>query len=370
MPEVIQPQGKVLSHDRLFKSLLGRFLPEFMHLFLPDLASRLDMTGVKFLQQELVGDHGKVVDLLAEVRLAATGVTVLIHIEVQATQEAGFARRMLTYYVRITERHGRAVAPIAIYLFEPKAQDTIKEADTNKDGHDGEDSGGDSSCGTRGCRQEPEGDICQLEAWVDDRLGVETLRFTFYALHLRRVKWRELAGVHNPVALALLGVAGRRLGDSDERVQVAVGFYRGLVQSVVELQDRQLLTGFFEVYMHLSGEERRRVRQVLESFSPKEAEVVEQIWTPLHEEGFQEGLAKGYMEVILRQIRKRFGQLPPDVDTAIRALPAEQVLELAGVLFEIATLEELRVWLGAHAEAVREVGGGNGADHDPVAPDK
>ena len=97
---------------------------------------------------------------------------------------------------------------------------------------------------------------------------------------------------------------------------------------------------------------------------------MEQIWTPLHEEGFQEGLAKGYMEVILRQIRKRFGQVPPDVGTAIRALPAEQVLELAGVLFEIATLKELRVWLGAHAEAVREVGGGNGADHDPVAPDK
>ncbi|HHY94824.1 MAG TPA: DUF4351 domain-containing protein [Firmicutes bacterium] len=141
-------------------------------------------------------------------------------------------------------------------------------------------------------------------------------------------------------------------------MQVAVGFYRGLVQSVVEPQDRQLLTGFFEAYMHLSGEERRRVRQVLESFSSKEAEVVEQIWTPLHEEGFQEGLAKGeakgYMEVILLQIRKRFGQVPPDVDTAIRALPAEQVLELAGVLFDISTLEQLRAWLIAHAEAVHE----------------
>jgi len=320
-PEGVQPQGRALSHDQLFKSLLERFLPEFVQLFLPDLAIRLDMGTVKFLQQELVGDHGKVVDLLAEVRLAATGEPVLVHVEVQANREREFSRRMFSYYVRITERYGHPVAPIALYLFEP----TISEHSTGR---------------------KLSRNACQLETWVDDRIGIETLRYTFHAIHLSRVDWRELTGLRNPVALALLGVAGRRLDDSNARVKVTVEFYRELVQAVVEPQDRQLLAGFFEAYMHLSGEERRHVRKVLESFFPKEAKAVEQIWTPLHEMG----RAEGYLEVVLRLVRKRLGQVPPDVESAIHALPPDRVLDLAGALLDITTLAELRAWLETRVE--------------------
>lgn len=85
---------------------------------------------------------------------------------------------------------------------------------------------------------------------------------------------------------------------------------------------------------------------------------MEQIWTPLHEmgraEGFREGLAKGlakgYAEVVLLQLRKRFGQVPPDVDTAIHALPPDRVLDLAGALLDITTLAELRAWLETRVE--------------------
>jgi hypothetical protein len=195
-----------------------------------------------------------------------------------------------------------------------------------------------------------------LETWVDDRIGIETLRYTFHAIHLSRVDWRELAGLRNPVALALLGVAGRRLDDSNARVKVTVEFYRRLIQAVTEPQDRQLLAGFFEAYMHLSGEERRRVLHCLESFGPEEVDPVEQIWTPLHEEGFQEGLAqgeaRGIVEVVLRLVRKRLGELPPDVESSVRALPPAKVLDLADALFEISTMEQLRAWLATHAEAV------------------
>ena len=81
---------------------------------------------------------------------------------------------------------------------------------------------------------------------------------------------------------------------------------------------------------------------------------MDQIWTPLHEmgraEGLREGLAKGYVEVVLLQLRKRFGQVPPDVDEAIRALPPDRVLDLAGALLDITTLAELRAWLETRVE--------------------
>ncbi|MGE5482528.1 MAG: DUF4351 domain-containing protein [Bacteroidota bacterium] len=92
---------------------------------------------------------------------------------------------------------------------------------------------------------------------------------------------------------------------------------------------------------------------------------MEQIWTPLHEEGFQEGLArgeakgladgmvKGYVEVVLRQFRKRLGQVPADVESSVRALPPAKVLELADALFEIDSTEHLRAWLATNGEAVR-----------------
>jgi hypothetical protein len=280
-----------------------------------------------------VGDRRKVVDILAEVKLAGSGEPVLIHVEVQATPESGFARRMYTYYAGITQRHSHRVVPIAIYLFATKANEHPRTAMSVSD-----------KCAA---------DACQLESWVEYGVEIETLRFNFHAVHLRRVGWRELAGIGNPVALpvalALLGVAAGSLQDATERVQVAIAFYRGLVRTVNEPQDRQLLTAFFEAYMHLSGDERRRVRQVLESFDPKEAEAVEQIWTPLHEMG----RAEGYVEVVLRQFRKRLGQVPADVESSVRALPPTKVLDLADALFEIDSTEHLRAWLATNGEAVR-----------------
>ncbi|MGE5482527.1 MAG: Rpn family recombination-promoting nuclease/putative transposase [Bacteroidota bacterium] len=228
--EGIEPQGRGLSHDRLFKSLLERFLPEFVCLFLPNVADKLDMSRVTFLQQELLGDRRKVVDILAEVKLAGSGEPVLIHVEVQATPESGFARRMYTYYAGITQRHSHRVVPIAIYLFATKAYEHPRKATS-----------GDDKCAA---------DACQLESWVEYGVEIETLRFNFHAVHLRRIGWRELAGIGNPVALpvalALLGVAAGSLQDATERVQVAIAFYRGLVRTVNEPQDRQLLTAFFK----------------------------------------------------------------------------------------------------------------------------
>lgn len=40
-------------HDRIFKEFLERFLPEFMRIFFPEEAARLDFSTITFLRQEL-----------------------------------------------------------------------------------------------------------------------------------------------------------------------------------------------------------------------------------------------------------------------------------------------------------------------------
>ena len=99
-----------MQSDQLFKEFLKEFLPQFLTLFFPEEAAQLDWSSVRFLDKEmftdtLVGDVREA-DLIAEVR-TNTGEPelILIHIEVQAQREKGFAERMFNYYCRLRSQY-------------------------------------------------------------------------------------------------------------------------------------------------------------------------------------------------------------------------------------------------------------------------
>ena len=60
-----------MAHDQLFKDLLRAFFHEFMELFFPEVANRLDFSRVTFLDKEVFTDlpQGKQreADLVAQV---------------------------------------------------------------------------------------------------------------------------------------------------------------------------------------------------------------------------------------------------------------------------------------------------------------
>lgn len=73
-------------HDPLFKRLLQRFFIDFLRLVAPDVAARLDLSTLVFLDKEfslpdLPGS--RVVDLLARIPLLGDGGrTLLVHVEI------------------------------------------------------------------------------------------------------------------------------------------------------------------------------------------------------------------------------------------------------------------------------------------------
>ena len=71
-----------------------------------------------------------------------------------------------------------------------------------------------------------------------------------------------------------------------------------------------------------------------------------EITTTWHErgraEGEAEGLLKGQIELMLRLARKRFGQVPMDLEKELRALPKEKIEALGEALLDVSSLEELR----------------------------
>jgi hypothetical protein len=73
------------DHDRLFKELLSTFFVEFLELFLPQVVDAIEPDSIGFLLQEYFADltagENKIIDLLAQVRLAGQEVGFLIHLE-------------------------------------------------------------------------------------------------------------------------------------------------------------------------------------------------------------------------------------------------------------------------------------------------
>ncbi len=109
-----------MGHDQLFKEFLRAFFRDFLELFCPDIAARLDFGTVRFLEKELFTDFPagslREADVVAEVDTQDGIELVLVHIEVQARREPNFSERMFQYYALLWLRYRKPIVPIVVYL--------------------------------------------------------------------------------------------------------------------------------------------------------------------------------------------------------------------------------------------------------------
>ncbi|MEG4971665.1 Rpn family recombination-promoting nuclease/putative transposase [Microcoleus sp. K4-B3] len=63
------------------------------------------------------------------------------------------------------------------------------------------------------------------------------------------------------------------------------------------------------------------------------------------QEGRQEGLIEGQTALILRQIGRRTGDIPPEIQTRIQQLSPEQLDDLGEILLDFTSQEDLIAWL-------------------------
>ena len=110
------------DYDSPWKTVIEQYFPEFMAFYFPDAYAQID--GSKehvFLDQELRAvvqdaELGKrVLDKLVRVALLNGDENwIYLHLEVQGTQQAGFAERMFVYNYRLYDRYRRPVASMAV----------------------------------------------------------------------------------------------------------------------------------------------------------------------------------------------------------------------------------------------------------------
>ena len=111
--------------DKPWKYILSKYFKDFMELCWPNRAKEINWSKPpKFLDQELIKiakdatTGNRAVDKLIEVTLIdGNRCCILIHLEVQATKQANFSKRMFIYRYRLYDwSGGKPIASMAILL--------------------------------------------------------------------------------------------------------------------------------------------------------------------------------------------------------------------------------------------------------------
>jgi hypothetical protein len=322
------------SHDRLFKEFLERFLPEFLTLFFPDKATRLNFSTLRFLDKELAinlpGHTLRITDLLAEIEtLDNQPELILLHVEIEARKKKTLPRRMFEYYSLLRVLQQKPVFPVAIVLL-PKA-----------------------------------GGFC-WQTYTETLCGEELVRFRYGQIGLRDLQSQDFLQQANPIAAALAALmqAGR-----EPLAHLKLHILETIVHSDLAYPDKLFLSNLVEVYLpHPNiprpGELDMTITSELDMYTDEEVEArlteyrktyieiaIEETEKKAKKKLYRErrkaareGRAEGKRTLLLKQLEARFGPLSNDLITRLHAITDDKHFdELSIQILTAHSLDELNL---------------------------
>jgi predicted transposase YdaD len=306
----------LIDHDRLFKELIETFFLDFVDLFLPEVAVYLEKDSISFIDKELFTDvtagESHEVDLVVKGRFKGKEACFLIHIEAQSSREGGFARRMFRYFARLYDKFDIPVYPVAIFSYDTPLT--------------------------------PE-EESHTVAFPDRTV----MSFSYRAIQLNRLNWRDFIDKHNPVAAALMS---RMRIATEDRPGVKLECLRLLATLRLDPARMRLISGFVDTYLSLTAAENELFNRGIEHTPKEEKEAIMQMTTSWKEEGILEGMQQGMQQeglsLIIRQLARKLGALPASALDAVRALDLSQLEDLGDALLDFSKREDLDTWLREH----------------------
>ena len=103
----------------------------------------------------------------------------------------------------------------------------------------------------------------------------------------------------------------------------------------------EFISRFVDTYLHLNEAEEQAFQIELDKLETVEQEIIMQTLTSWE----QKGLERGQTELVLYQLRRKLGDLSPELEDQVQALSIEQVKSLAGELLDFERLSDLVAWL-------------------------
>jgi hypothetical protein len=330
----------MIDHDRIFKELLTTFFVEFIELFYPEMLHYLDTSMLEFLDKEIFTDvtSGEKfeADIVVKTRFRDTPSFFLILVEPQAQvrDDPPFPERIFRYFALLHFKYRLPVYPIVLFSY-----DTAE-------------------------RVEPDS---YRVAFPD----FDVLQFNYRVIQLRRLNWRDYAGIVNPVAGALLVKMGMATA---ERPEVRLASLRTLPPLQLNPARQELILGFINTYLKLTVDEEARFQAELAQLEPTEQEKTMELMTMGMEKGIEKGMTmgmekgiekgmekgmekgiqQGQTDLVILQLNRRLGTLDAPTTDRIRALRVPQLADLAVALLDFGSRDDLQAWLDSHPPAASD----------------
>ena len=312
------------DHDQRFKTLIKDFFPDFLRLFFPEYADRLELDSVHWEPTELLphppdGSRHHL-DLVAKLKirqesgavpiLDASGqkakeLFAVIHLEIESSQsKTSIMERLPTYYIHLRNRTKLPVLPIIIFL--------------NRGG-DGE------SYGTMEHRDTLFG------------LEIQVMRFLYVAL--KGLKALEYMEKDNLLAVALTALMNI---PQESIAWVGAEALRKISQAPLQTHERFLLGECVRAYLPMGPQHRAEWDKLLatETFLGVKA-----MNKTFYEEGIEEGIERGMerelLDFAVNVLEDRFGPLPAKILADLKSRSRQELRSMITNSFRITSLDAL-----------------------------
>lgn len=303
-----------MDHDQRFKTLFQQFLPLYAKLFYAHWLAVLDLGRVQWLEQEVFPDPPQgaklIADLVARVSTLQPvapmrageeeATSVLLHVEVEGEDHlTGLRPRLFDYHKHFRTRYHVPVLSVGLYLrvaLHGRGTDAYQE----------------SFLGVESRMEWPYVGLPGLEAE-------------------RYVQGDNVLGVALSVLMRI---------EPERRGWLAAEAMKRILESQEPQWRKYLLCECVQAY--LPPEHRQAFVHLIEAEAYREVKTVTKTWfDEKKEEGRIQGMIQGKWELLVPQLRKKFGPLSPAVLHRLQTWPLERLQEVGEALLDAQSLEEL-----------------------------
>lgn len=310
----------MVDRDRLFRDLLKIFFLEFVDLFFPKIAVAIDPNSIRFLEDqgpqipvERRGQQPPIQQLstspnsniLVQVRMRGKDACFWVHLENSSDTDIKLERRVFHTFAHLDAKYNLPIYPIILQSLA-----SSQPLDTS------------------GYRVE----------FVDRRV----LEFSFVAIQLHRLNWRDFLQRRNPVAAALMPTMDVQTVD---RPVVKAECLRLLTNLRLDAKHVKVISQFIDAFLTLSDAEEQVLQTEMERMGMLERERITNLLTSSKQEDQEQGAQREALTLVLRLLNRRIGSLNPDLETQVNCLPVSQVEDLGEALLDFKTEEDLKNWL-------------------------
>ena len=133
--------------------------------------------------------------------------------------------------------------------------------------------------------------------------------------------------------------------EPEARPKVKAECLRLMVTLKLNPAKMQLISGFIDSYLRLNSDEKVVFQSELSKMKLEEKEQIMQITTSWKEEGRVEGRLEEKLNITLRQLKRKLGNLPEEIVEKIKSLESSQLDSLTEDLLDFQSLSDLINWL-------------------------